>query len=165
MLPRCRRNPMKSSSPYLLVLRGITLNRTYGTLKNLYISLFLPTIFGPIYCGPPSLWDTPLGVQAWPSLRGAGGRVLRMSLTLGYLCRGEVGRNLRLEGRRNAGEPGGRWFTSFSPAPGHQYRDLFRGHKERRPDPTLVGFHARARRRLGDAFQGRSWRRRRSFRR
>ena len=38
---------------YLFVLiRGTILNRTYGTHKNQYISLFLPTIFGPIYCGP-----------------------------------------------------------------------------------------------------------------
>lgn len=29
-------------------------NRTYGTHKNLYIYLFLLTIFGPIYYGPPS---------------------------------------------------------------------------------------------------------------
>ena len=28
-------------------------NTTYGTLKNLYIYLFLLTIFGPIYCCPP----------------------------------------------------------------------------------------------------------------
>ena len=32
---------------------GHILNRTYGTHKNLYISLFLPTKFGPIYYGPP----------------------------------------------------------------------------------------------------------------
>ena len=36
-----------------VVLRGAILNRTYGTPKNLHISLFLPTIFGPIYYGPP----------------------------------------------------------------------------------------------------------------
>ena len=34
-------------------LRGAIVNRTYGIHKNLYICLFLPTIFGPIYCGPP----------------------------------------------------------------------------------------------------------------
>ena len=28
-------------------------NRTYGAYENLCISLFLPTISGPIYCGPP----------------------------------------------------------------------------------------------------------------
>ena len=33
--------------------KNIYLNRTYGTHKNLYISLFLSTIFGPIYYGPP----------------------------------------------------------------------------------------------------------------
>ena len=33
-------------------LRGAILNRTYGTHKNLYISLFCLTIFGPIYYGP-----------------------------------------------------------------------------------------------------------------
>ena len=35
------------------VLRGTILNRTYSTHKNLYISLFLLTIYGPIYYGPP----------------------------------------------------------------------------------------------------------------
>ena len=34
-------------------LRGAIVNRTYGTNKNLYTSLFLLTIFGPIYYGPP----------------------------------------------------------------------------------------------------------------
>ena len=33
--------------------RGTIVNRTYGTHKNLYIFLFSPTIFGPIYYGPP----------------------------------------------------------------------------------------------------------------
>ena len=32
---------------------GTIVNRTYGTYKNLYISLFLLTIFGPIYYRPP----------------------------------------------------------------------------------------------------------------
>ena len=36
-----------------VVLRGTIVNRTYGTHKNLYIYLFLLTIFGPIYYGPP----------------------------------------------------------------------------------------------------------------
>ena len=35
------------------LLRGTILNRTYGEYKNLYISLILLTIFGPIYYGPP----------------------------------------------------------------------------------------------------------------
>ena len=34
-------------------LRGTLVNRTYGDHKNLYIHLFLPTIFGPIYYLPP----------------------------------------------------------------------------------------------------------------
>ena len=34
-------------------IRGAILNRTYGTYKNLYISLFLLTIVCPIYYGPP----------------------------------------------------------------------------------------------------------------
>ena len=34
------------------VLRGTTLNRTYGTHKNLYISLILLAVCGPIYYGP-----------------------------------------------------------------------------------------------------------------
>ena len=35
------------------LLRGVIVNRIYGTHKNLYIYLFLITIFGPIYYGPP----------------------------------------------------------------------------------------------------------------
>ena len=35
------------------LLRGTIANRTYVTHKNLYISLFLQTIFGPINYGPP----------------------------------------------------------------------------------------------------------------
>ena len=35
------------------LLRGTIVNRTYGTHKDLYISPFLPSIFGPIYYGPP----------------------------------------------------------------------------------------------------------------
>ena len=34
------------------ILRGTLVNRTYGGNKNLYIYLFLPTIFGPIYYRP-----------------------------------------------------------------------------------------------------------------
>ena len=37
----------------LLILRGAILSRTCGTHKNLYTSLFLLTIFGPNYYGPP----------------------------------------------------------------------------------------------------------------
>ena len=33
----------------LLLLRGTIVNRTYGTHKDLYIALFLLTIFGPVY--------------------------------------------------------------------------------------------------------------------
>ena len=36
-----------------VLIRGTILNGAYGTDKNLYISLFLLTIFGPIYCCPP----------------------------------------------------------------------------------------------------------------
>ena len=36
-----------------LILRGAIVNRTYARHKNLYIQLFLLTIFGPIYHGPP----------------------------------------------------------------------------------------------------------------
>ena len=35
------------------LLRGTIVNRTYGTHKNLHVHLFLLTIFGPIYYGPP----------------------------------------------------------------------------------------------------------------
>ena len=34
-------------------LRGTLVNRTYGGHKNLYINLFLLTIFGPVYYRPP----------------------------------------------------------------------------------------------------------------
>ena len=33
-------------------LRGNLVNRTYGEDKNIYIHIFLPTIFGPIYYRP-----------------------------------------------------------------------------------------------------------------
>ena len=33
-------------------MRGGIVNRTYGTDKNLYVYLFLQTIFGPIYYAP-----------------------------------------------------------------------------------------------------------------
>ena len=40
--------------PYhTVLLRGTIVSRTYGTQKNLYISLFLLAIFGPIYYDPP----------------------------------------------------------------------------------------------------------------
>ena len=35
-----------------LLLRRTIVNKTYGTYKNLHVSLFLQTIFGPIYCVP-----------------------------------------------------------------------------------------------------------------
>ena len=38
---------------YRVVLRGTILNRTYDAHKNLYISIFLRIIFGPIYYTPP----------------------------------------------------------------------------------------------------------------
>ena len=38
----------------LQVSRGTIVDRTYRIHKNLYIYLFLLTIFGPIYYGPPS---------------------------------------------------------------------------------------------------------------
>ena len=44
-----RANWVKSGYP---LLRGTLLNRTYGLYKNLYISLFLLTIFGPVYYDP-----------------------------------------------------------------------------------------------------------------
>ena len=38
---------------HVILLRGAIVNRTYGTLKNLYIPLFLVRRFGPIYYDPP----------------------------------------------------------------------------------------------------------------
>ena len=47
-------HPFGDGGPFLLLLlRGIIVNRIYGTHKNLYIHLFSLTIFGPIYYGPP----------------------------------------------------------------------------------------------------------------
>ena len=40
-------------NPKILYMRGTVVNRTYGADKNLDISLFLLTTFGPIYYGPP----------------------------------------------------------------------------------------------------------------
>ena len=39
--------------PSTLLVRGTIVNRTYGTPKNLYISFFLPAVFGPINYRPP----------------------------------------------------------------------------------------------------------------
>ena len=36
-----------------LLLRGTRVNRTYGTHKKLDTYVFLLTVFGPIYYGPP----------------------------------------------------------------------------------------------------------------
>ena len=36
-----------------VLVRQTTVNRTHGTHKNLYVPLFLRTILGSIYCGPP----------------------------------------------------------------------------------------------------------------
>ena len=36
----------------MIVLRGTIVKRTYDIHKKLYISLFLFTVFGPIYYGP-----------------------------------------------------------------------------------------------------------------
>ena len=44
------------SNKNIPLLRGIIVNRTYGTHKNLHISLFFPTIFGHIYYGPPQYY-------------------------------------------------------------------------------------------------------------
>ena len=40
-----------------LLLRGTILNRTYGTHKNLYTYLFLPTISGTIYYAPRNIME------------------------------------------------------------------------------------------------------------
>ena len=37
----------------VILLRGAIVNRTYDKHKNLYISLFLLSRFGPFYYGPP----------------------------------------------------------------------------------------------------------------
>ena len=37
----------------VVLLRGIIVNRAYGTHKKLYVCRVLLTIFGPIYNGPP----------------------------------------------------------------------------------------------------------------
>ena len=47
---RCEGKPLLLG---IRLLRGGILNRTYGTHKTLYIYLYLLTLFGPIYYGPP----------------------------------------------------------------------------------------------------------------
>ena len=49
----CRRVDGNIRMVYRHFYGGGILNRTYGAPKNLYIELFLPTIIGPIYYGPP----------------------------------------------------------------------------------------------------------------
>ena len=44
--------------PPILLLRGTIVNRTYGAHKTLYVFLFLLTIFGPSYCGPPQYYTS-----------------------------------------------------------------------------------------------------------
>ena len=39
---------LRSLTPIVLVLRGTIVSRAHGTHKKLYVSLFPPTIFGPI---------------------------------------------------------------------------------------------------------------------
>ena len=43
----------KSTGQRCTTCGGTIVNRTYGTHKKQHIYLFLPTIFGPIYYGPP----------------------------------------------------------------------------------------------------------------
>ena len=38
---------------FAVPLRRTIVNRTYDTHIKTYVSLFLPTIFGPMYYGPP----------------------------------------------------------------------------------------------------------------
>ena len=49
----CHDKNLRGSRTYRIYLRGTLVNRTYGGHKNLYIHLFLPTIFGHIYYRPP----------------------------------------------------------------------------------------------------------------
>ena len=53
--------PPSSPRSVFLLLRGTILKKTYGTHKSLHISIFFPTIFGPIYYAPPrnSLLSSP----------------------------------------------------------------------------------------------------------
>ena len=47
--PSCTISPLLDQG----LLRGTIVTKTYGAHKNLHISLFLSTIFGPINNGPP----------------------------------------------------------------------------------------------------------------
>ena len=49
----CYHDINRMSTDLSWLLRGTIVNRAYGTHKNLYISVFLLTIFGPINFGPP----------------------------------------------------------------------------------------------------------------
>ena len=46
---------MRPGSSEVRLLRGTVVSRTYGAHKKLYISVFLLTISGPIYYGPPQI--------------------------------------------------------------------------------------------------------------
>ena len=48
---------------HIVLLRGVIVSRTYGRHKNLCISPFLPTIFGPINYAPPPVI---LGTAVYP---------------------------------------------------------------------------------------------------
>ena len=50
---RREKNRLCDIGSELRLMRGAILNRTYGTHKNLHVSLFLQTAFGPVYYGPP----------------------------------------------------------------------------------------------------------------
>ena len=53
IMPRAEHSSTNEYRYHTLLLRGTIVNRTYCRHKNLYISLFLLTIFGPINYGPP----------------------------------------------------------------------------------------------------------------
>ena len=49
----CKINTPTSRAGKVALLRGAIVNRTYGTHKNLSISLFLQTVYGPVYSRSP----------------------------------------------------------------------------------------------------------------
>ena len=58
------RHPLGGSATKLL--RGTMSSRTYGRHKTLYITLLLPTIFGPINYAPPYYCNLKSAPEGWP---------------------------------------------------------------------------------------------------
>ena len=64
----CEFTPFRSQKDLPVeLLPGTIVNRTYGSYKNIYNYLFLLTIFGPIYYGPPQYYTGTIKWYTWYS--------------------------------------------------------------------------------------------------